>query len=405
MTMMETETLTRFISENPNLFMNTELTDEDKAILKNIFIYKERLLTEIKDLEEELSEVQCEIEQIDISENENKSHPKLRQISLGKKKFNMDSKKGMEYLIDNGLVENTPDMVASFLYNGEGLNKTSIGEYLGEKNDFNITVLKKFVHLHEFKNKNLVEALRDFLWNFRLPGEAQKIDRMMDCFSQRYVECNSNVFSDAEACYVISFAIIMLNTSLHNPSVKDKQTCDQFIKMCRETCKIELQETMLKECYNSIKREPFKIPVDDGNDFMLTFFNPIREGWLWKQGGRYKNWKRRWFILNDGCLYYFEFTADKEPRGIIPLENVNVREVDDKTKQFCFEIYSTTNDKIKACKHDSEGKVIEVGNHTVYRMSALTGEDKNEWIKKIRDCISENPLINTTGTKKKVPMK
>jgi len=139
-----------------------------------------------------------------------------------------------------------------------------------------------------------------------------------------------------------------------------------------------------KECYNSIKREPFKIPVDDGNDFMLTFFNPIREGWLWKQGGRYKNWKRRWFILNDGCLYYFEFTADKEPRGIIPLENVNVREVEDKTKQFCFEIYSTTNDKIKACKHDSEGKVIEVGNHTVYRMSALTGEDKNEWIKKIR---------------------
>lgn len=33
--------------------------------------------------------------------------------------------------------------------------------------------------------------------------------------------------------------------------------------------------------------------------------------------------------------------------------------MDDKTKQFCFEIYSTTNDKIKACKHDSEGKVIE----------------------------------------------
>ena len=50
----------------------------------------------------------------------------------------------------------------------------------------------------------------------------------------------------SEACYVISFAIIMLNTSLHNPSVKEKQTCDQFIKMCRETCKIELQEQMLK---------------------------------------------------------------------------------------------------------------------------------------------------------------
>ncbi len=62
-----------------------------------------------------------------------KAHLKLRQISLSKKKFNMDSKKGMEYLIDNNLVENTPEMVASFLYNSEGLNKTSICEYLGEK--------------------------------------------------------------------------------------------------------------------------------------------------------------------------------------------------------------------------------------------------------------------------------
>lgn len=36
-------------------------------------------------------------------------------------------------------------------------------------------------------------------------------------------------------------------------------------------------------------------------------------------------------------------------------------------------------------------------------MSALTGEDKNEWIKKIRDCISENPLnLNAASSKKKV---
>lgn len=76
--------------------------------------------------------------------------------------------------------------------------------------------------------------------------------------------------------------------------------------------------------YESIKTEPFKIPEDDGNDLMHTFFNPDREGWLMKQGGRYKSWKRRWFILNDNCLYYFEYTTDKEPRGIIPLENIEV---------------------------------------------------------------------------------
>jgi len=51
---------------------------------------------------------------------------------------------------------------------------------------------------------------------------------MMDCFAQRYCECNTSVFVDAESCYVVSFAIIMLNTSLHNPSVKDKPTTDQI---------------------------------------------------------------------------------------------------------------------------------------------------------------------------------
>ena len=61
---------------------------------------------------------------------------------MGKKKFNMDSKKGIEFLISNGLVKETHEDVAQFLYKGEGLNKTAIGDYLGEKNDFNEAVLK-----------------------------------------------------------------------------------------------------------------------------------------------------------------------------------------------------------------------------------------------------------------------
>lgn len=36
-----------------------------------------------------------------------------------------------------------------------------------------------------------------------------------------------------DTCYVLSFSIIMLNTSLHNPSVKDKPTVDRFIAMNR----------------------------------------------------------------------------------------------------------------------------------------------------------------------------
>ncbi|CAB0020072.1 unnamed protein product, partial [Nesidiocoris tenuis] len=83
--------------------------------------------------------------------------------------------------------------------------------------------------------------------------------------------------------------------------------------------------------------------------------------------GRYKSWKRRWFILNDNCLYYFEYTTDKEPRGIIPLENIRVREVQDRHKPHCFELYAEASEFIKACKTDSEGKVAKHQPQSVLR--------------------------------------
>ena len=51
------------------------------------------------------------------------------------------------------------------------MNKTAIGDYLGEKKDFNEAVLKAFVELHDFTDLILVQALRQFLWSFRLPGK------------------------------------------------------------------------------------------------------------------------------------------------------------------------------------------------------------------------------------------
>ena len=36
-----------------------------------------------------------------------------------------------------------------------------------------------------------------------------------------------------DTCYVLAFSVIMLNTSLHNPSVKDRPDVDRFIAMNR----------------------------------------------------------------------------------------------------------------------------------------------------------------------------
>ncbi|CAG0917736.1 unnamed protein product, partial [Notodromas monacha] len=328
-----------------------------------------------------------------------KNNLRAKQLSIGRKKFNMDPKKGIEWLINEELIESSPLATAQFLYAGEGLNKTAIGDYLGEKEERNQRVLNDV--LYRDINSELLPVSRQFLWSFRLPGEAQKIDRMMECFAQHYCTQNPTIFTNADTCYVLSFSIIMLNTSLHNPSVKDKPSVEHFVSMNRAIDNgADLPRELLVSLYENIRSEPFKIPEDDGNDLMHTFFNPDKEGWLWKQGGRIKSWKRRWFILNDKCLYYFEYTTDKEPRGIIPLENIQVREVHDRSKPHCFELYANSAEIIKACKTDSDGKVVE-GKHTVYRMSAASQEEKDEWMSCIKRSSSHHPFYDMLAARKR----
>ncbi|XP_060906366.1 cytohesin-2 [Labrus bergylta] len=384
-------------------YIPVDLSPEERSELEDIRRRKGVLMQEIQRLREELREAILEVEGLETSTEGSKTLQKSRHVAMGRKKFNMDPKKGIVFLVENELLRHTPEDIAQFLYKGEGLNKTAIGDYLGERDDFNIKVLQAFVDLHEFTDLNLVQALRQFLWSFRLPGEAQKIDRMMEAFAQRYCHCNPGVFQSTDTCYVLSFAIIMLNTSLHNPNVRDKPGVDRFISMNRGINEGgDLPEDLLRNLYDSIKNEPFKIPEDDGNDLTHTFFNPDREGWLLKLGGRVKTWKRRWFILTDNCLYYFEYTTDKEPRGIIPLENLSIREVEDPRKPNCFELYIPNNrgQLIKACKTEADGRVVE-GNHNVYRISAPTPEEKDEWIHSIKSAVSVDPFYEMLAARKK----
>lgn len=83
--------------------------------------------------------------------------------------------------------------------------------------------------------------------------------------------------------------------------------------------------------------------------------------------------------MNDNCLYYFEYTTDKEPRGIIPLENIQVREIQDRHKPHCFELYAAGSEFIKACKTDSEGKVVEGMEYLIGAGQSLCRSDKS-WI-------------------------
>ncbi|KAM4652893.1 cytohesin-4 [Discoglossus pictus] len=376
---------------------NQSLSQTDELEVPTTESGKKELLEHIKKLQNDISEIVVDIEDFERSLNTQREN----ELYSARRKFNMHPEKGIQQLIEKKLLERDPGLIAEFLYEGVGLSKAAIGEYLGEREPFNLQVLSAFVECHKFHKLGLVEALRKFLGSFRLPGEAQKIDRMMEAFSAHYCQCNPNTFPCTDSCYIVSFSLIILNTSLHNPSIKEKPDIQRFISIHRGVHPGgDLPADLLTEMYESLKKEPFQMPEEEDRwELTLAFQKPQREGWLLKMGGRVKTWKKRWFILKDNCLYYFEFTTDKEPLGIIPLENLSIELVDDPKKPHCFDLHAE-GQTIKACKTHGDGRMVQ-GKHQSYRLSAPSQEEKELWVQSVRSSVSRDPFYDLVSTCKK----
>lgn len=96
----------------------------------------------------------------------------------------------------------------------------SYGHFSDEEN---IAIMHAFVDILDFKNTGFVDALRMFLQTFRLPGEAQKIDRFMLKFAERYIDGNPGTyFANAGKIFPVTF-----ESRSHN--------CFKMLHMCSHT--------------------------------------------------------------------------------------------------------------------------------------------------------------------------
>ena len=193
------------------------------------------------------------------------------EIENGILKFNISSKKGLAYLSSLGHVEMTPKSVANFLHQYQDrLDKTAVGEYLGREreyeNGFCLKVLYEYVDSMDFNGMLFDLAIRHFLAGFRLPGESQKIDRLMEKFAERYYLQNRDTFASADMAFILAFSTIMLQTNLHNPAIREdkRMTKEQFIKQNKGISSDgELSDELLSDIYDRIAAEPISITQDD----------------------------------------------------------------------------------------------------------------------------------------------
>ena len=229
-----------------------------------------------------------------------------QNFELGLVKFTLNFKTGLNFFFDNDFVTlDAREIAHFFLDNKDKLDKTQMGEVLGREPDagflknreleadkggpgFFIRILHHYIEAQDFTGLPFDDAIRLFLSGFRLPGEAQKIDRIMEKFAERFTRQNPDVFPNADTAFILAFSVIMLNTDLHNPSIKPERrmTVESFIRNNRGIGENggDLPEDFLRGIFDRIKKSPFSLKEDDAarekvmTDMQDSFF--VGEGGL-----------------------------------------------------------------------------------------------------------------------------
>lgn len=121
--------------------------------------------------------------------------------------------------------------------------------------------LEGFIHQLNLKGKPLLDSIRVLVYAVCLPGESQKIDRIMEMFANYWYDCNPpheypqlNPFNSNSTAFILSFAIILLNTDLHSGKLHQPMTLEDFLRMNRQVDEgQDIPASYLKDVYDDVK--------------------------------------------------------------------------------------------------------------------------------------------------------
>ena len=196
-------------------------------------------------------------------------------IISGARKFNEKPDKGINYFVEQGVIADRDNhaSVAKFLRGTTRISKKVLGEYLSKKS--NEPKLHAFLDLFDFTDKRVDEALRDLLGSFRLPGESPLIERIVLVFSEKYyANSTPSDIANNDAVYVLTYAIIMLNTDQHNPNVKasNRMTLEAFARNLRGVNGgKDFDQRYLEQIYDSIKNNEIILPDEHDNQHAFDY--------------------------------------------------------------------------------------------------------------------------------------
>ncbi|RDA90418.1 hypothetical protein CP533_6962 [Ophiocordyceps camponoti-saundersi (nom. inval.)] len=196
-------------------------------------------------------------------------------IVKGASKFNEKPKVGLRYLEAHGIIADVGDPVevATFLQGTSRVSKSVLGDFLSKRG--NESILGAFIDQFDFSDKRIDEALRILLETFRLPGEAPLIASIVESFSEKY--CRDSTPDDVankDAVFILTYAIIILNTDQHNPNLKasKRMTFDDFSRNLRgQNSGQDFSRKFLQDIFDSIRSNEIILPDEHDNKHAFDY--------------------------------------------------------------------------------------------------------------------------------------
>lgn len=170
-----------------------------------------------------------------------------------------------------GYLKSDPEAVSNFIsLHQDKVSEEQLGSFLGENGgDLNDEVFFSKVRLcyigrNKYNQMRITDALRILFTQsgFKLPSDAQVIESIIDTFSQCYYNDNPDMFSNPRVCSSLTFAIMILNSELHDPNIIDdnKKTVEEFIEQNRGINDgNDLSESLLTIIYNEVLNNPINM--------------------------------------------------------------------------------------------------------------------------------------------------
>ncbi|KAL8568848.1 F-box only protein 8 [Nucella lapillus] len=145
--------------------------------------------------------------------------------------FNSDPFEGIAMLTEKGILDDNSLELARFIHTTKRLWACKKREFLERRQD----IFQQLVHLQNFQNQFLPNALRQFFRDISAPEtRGHYLSTMMDSFSERFCSCNPKLGLSKDTVFVLCYSLIMLSVDLASPHVKNKMSKREFIK---NTCR------------------------------------------------------------------------------------------------------------------------------------------------------------------------